>query len=711
MPSELDPVYLFGPFRVSVASLELFRDGQPLSLPPKTFDTLVLLLTHHQRVVTKEELLKSVWREAFVSDDSLSQCISGLRKALGDDPNQPQFIATIPRRGYRFIGPVRVEGASAPAEATPTPAPPGPVALPPPAGQAGAPAVLRRLSPWPFLVTALASLGVGVALTLWLAEKPERPLRLNLQPPIGTSLSSGAVLSPDGTRAAYVAEEGRSGRRQLWVAALEGGEPRVLPDTDGADQPFWSPDSRALGFFAGGALKTVPVDSGAAQTIATLGFVPAGASWSDSGTIAFASFRSAIHSIAATGGRISSLSTIDTAQGDLAHEWPHFLPGGTQFLFTIDSANPDRAGTYVASVSGGEPRRLVPDPHGIYAAPGYLVFVRDRALMAQRFDPARLTLSGTPATVVGSVSAPSLRNDATISASTGLLTFGGASGGGRLVWIDRNGQQVGVVNAPGEFHNPALMSDGQRVLVDGNGVWAADLYRGTATRLVQDGSMPIPSPDGTMLLFNAVRESGIADLYVRAIDGTNDELLFHSTENVLPNDWTRDGQFIVYVSRNPERGRDIWLLPMQAPRTPVPFARGRANEIQAQVSPDGKWIAYASDESGAYEVYVEAFPKGGSKRAVSSGGGAKPQWRADGRELFYLSVDRLLMAAPVDEFGEIAKPQELFQAPVVADLSTYRSQFVPSHDGQRFLVDAADPASSREPITVLVNWTGLVAGR
>jgi DNA-binding winged helix-turn-helix (wHTH) protein/Tol biopolymer transport system component len=695
----MDPAYLFGPFRVSVASLELFRNGQAVPLPPKTFDTLVLLVINHHRVVTKEELLKSVWKGAFVSDDSLSQCISGLRKALGDDPTHPSFIATVPRRGYRFIAPVELTGA-------PVESPPPAASLPPepPIATGSAPAEARRV-PWVILASTLAALVLGTGLGRWLSVQPEQLLRLNLQPGLGSSLASGAVLSPDGRLAAYLAEEGRSGRSRLWVSALSGGEPRALPGTEGAAQPFWSPDSQALGFFSGGALKIITVDSGAARSLATLGFIPAGASWSENGTILFAAFRSNLNAVPLSGGQVSAVTAVDGARGERAHEWPMFLPGGTRFLFSIDASDPQRAGTYLGSLAGDAPVRLVPDQHAIFAPPGYLVYVRDRSLMAQRFDLDRGRVEGSPQTLVGNVSSPSLRNDASISAAPGLLAYGGATGGGRLVWMDRDGQQLGVINAPGELHNPAMLFDERRVLADGNGIWAADLDFGTATRLVVDGNTPIPSPDGTRILFTAVRDSGVADLYVRALDGTSDELILHTSENVLPNDWTRDGRFIVYVSRNPRSGRDIWLLPTSAPRTPIPFAQGEANEIQAQVSPEGSWIAYASDESGVWEVYLESFPKGGSKRAVSSGGGAKPQWRGDGRELYYLTMDRVLMAVPVEQSGRIGQPEALFQAPVVADLGIYRSQFAVTRDGRRFLVDAADQASSREPITVLVNWT------
>ena len=264
------------------------------------------------------------------------------------------------------------------------------------------------------------------------------------------------------------------------------------------------------------------------------------------------------------------------------------------------------------------------------------------------------------------------------------------------------------MNTTAELHNPALVSGRNRLLVDGGGVWVVDLDRGTTTRLIADGNTPVPSPDGQRVVFDAVRGSGIADLYIRAIGSNNDELLLHTDENKLANDWTRDGRYLVFVSRNPRTGRDIWLLPMSGDRTPIPFSNGPGNEIQAQVSPDGRSIAYASDESGTWEVYVQAFPAGGDKRAVSAGGGGKPQWRSDGRELFYLTADRTLMAVAVGTDGGIGRSQPLFQAPVVADLSTYRAQFAVSPDGQRFLFDAAEPGGGREPVTVLVNWTSLL---
>lgn len=698
--------YVFGPFRVNVESLELLKDGQPLALTPKAFDTLVLLLRHRHRVVTKDELLKSVWPGSFASDDSLSQCISALRKTLGDDSTQPGFIATVQRRGYRFIAPLS-ELHDVPTDAAPTQpveaAAPSPV--PVPAAPVSTAPSRRRL--WVPFVAALALLAAAIA-GYMLRPVEERPLRLNLQAPFGATLVSGAVLSPDGAMAAFMAEEGRSGRPRLWIEALDGGEPRALPGTEGATQPFWSPDSRFLGFFSAGALKKIAIAGGPPQTLAMVGIIPAGASWSSRGTIVFAGFRSSINAISDAGGTFAPVTTVDTRAGDRAHEWPMLLPDGNRFLLSIDSASPARAGTYLMSLDGGTPRRLIADQHAVYAPPGFLAFVRDRALLAVPFDPDETQGETAPLMIAGNVSAPSVRNGAAISVAGRLLAFGGGMAGGRLTWLDRAGQQLGAANATADLHNPALLSGREQVIVDGGGIWVVDLQRGTTTRLVADGSTPVPSPDGARVVFDAVRANGIADLYVKALDSNDDEPLLHTEENKLAQDWTRDGRYVVFVSRNPRTGRDIWLLPMTGDRTPIPFSRGAANEIQAQVSPNGQWIAYTSDESGRWEVYMQSFPNGGNKRAVSAGGGGKPQWRSDNTELFYLTPDRMVMAAPVDARGGIGRSQPLFQAPVVADLGTYRAQFAVSDDGQRFLFDAAEPGGGREPVTVLVNWTSLL---
>jgi hypothetical protein len=273
-----------------------------------------------------------------------------------------------------------------------------------------------------------------------------------------------------------------------------------------------------------------------------------------------------------------------------------------------------------------------------------------------------------------------------------------------MQWMDRSGHALGALETT--LRDPTFARDGRSVVGGGDGVWLVDLERGAPTRLVQDGMAPWPSPDGLRVAFTSRRKGGVADIFVRSA-GLDDEVLLESPEHKIVNDWTADGRFLVYVSTNRETGKDIWLLPMTGARTPVPFLVTPYNEIQAQVSPDGRWLAYASDESGSWEVYVQAFPGGGGKRAISVGGGAQPKWRGDGGELFYLGADHRLMAvavsdAPIPGFG---RPTPLFRAPVSGDLNAYRSHYAVSADGDRFLIDTLDASTNREPITLLVNWS------
>lgn len=700
--------YTFGPFQLNLESLELLKDGVHLSLSPKMFDALVVLVKNRHRVVGKEELFKAVWREAFVADDSLTQCISGLRRALGDDSTEPAFIATVPRRGYRFIAPT-TEVSTAPAPASPAVAA---QSAPVEADVGLAPILTSTVRPdrsalsgsrWAVAAALVLGLAAGVSAMLLRGEPSRLPLRANLQPPIGTLLRSGAVLSPNGKHSAFIAEDG-TGLRRLWLSTLDEDTVRALPGTDGAALPFWSPDSGSLAFFAGGALKKISLPSGPPQTIAQVGVVPAGATWG-AGVIAFAAFRSHLNIVADTGGPIRPLTEVDVTAGDRAHEWPEFLPGSRgQFLYAVDSADPTRAGTWLGSLDGREARHLLPALYARFAPPDHLLYVRDRTLIAQPFDVDRGTLGATQIPLAGDIALPTVRNGAVISAAPGLIAFGGGIVGGRLVWLDRTGKVAEETTAT-DLHSPALLGPRDEAVVEGEGVWLVDLTRGTKTRLVIDGNTPVPSPDGTRVVFNAARANGVNDLYLTSVAGSGrDELLLATGENKLPNDWTRDGRFLVFASRNAQTGRDLWLLPLDGTRQPKPFSTEPGNQIQAQVSPDGRWIAYASNESGSWQVYVQAFPEGGGKRAISPAGGAKPQWRADGRELFYLAPDRTFMAAPVSAAGEVERPRPLFQAPVVADLSTYRSQYAVTPDGQRFLFDAAEPSSAREPVTLLVNW-------
>jgi eukaryotic-like serine/threonine-protein kinase len=724
-PSAISKIYLFGHFRIDVASLQLLRDDHVIPLTPKVFDTLQVLVRHSHRVVTKDELMRIVWHDSIVSEDSLSQSISALRRALGDDPNHPQFVATIPRRGYRFI-----------AEVTEISQPESHRALP--AAVDATPIVTALVAPLPrawegptrrdvrtfarrslvlMMIGLVAVIGavVGKRLTSVRADPDDAsgPVRFTVQAPADTTVESSAILSPDSRHIVFAAQD-RSGTTRLWLRDLDSADARPLRGTEGALRPFWSPDGQSLGFFAGGDLKKVSLGGDPPQTLATVGLSPGGGTWGSASVIVYAGWRSGLYSVPAGGGTPAQVTELDSGENEAWHLTPQFLPDGRHFLYNAATGDPAHAATYGGSLDSRERTRVLDVGGAVFAPPSHLLYVRDRTLVVQEFDPDRLRVSGQPRTLVGNVSPPDRAG--VISATPRLVSFGGGIGDARLVWFDRAGEPIRVLDAPVTLHQPAFSRDQKQLLASGGtgrgrGVWTVnlDLERNAATRIADGGTKPTSSPDGTRIAFTSDRLGGIFNIYVKTIGANGDELLLQTRENKIVYDWSPDGQYIVYGTTNAETKKDIWLLPMHGDRQPRRFFVTPFNEIQARVSPDGRWIAYASDESGRFEVYVQSFPVAGNKRGVSVVGGAQPQWRRDGRELYYLSVTHGIMAVPLNLAGNhIGSPEPLFQAPVWGDLSTYRSQYLSSADGQRFLVDAIHERNSRDPITVIVNWPKLL---
>jgi eukaryotic-like serine/threonine-protein kinase len=711
-------LYAFGPFRLDVGSLRLLRDDEVVPLTPKVFDTLLMLVRHRDRLVSKEQLIASVWPHVAVSDDSLSQSISSLRRSLGDERSQPQYIATVPRRGYRFIATVvdlREEAAAASSAAEPPVAPD--TSPPAPSYPAGAkPSTAGRRAA--ILASAVVIGALGASAVDRLSGGPPnvdagRPLRFTIPAPPDTTIESSLILSPDSRRMAFVAQDG-AGRTQLWVRDLDSADARALPGTDGASRPFWSPDGNMLGFFASGALKKVDLDGDPPQTVATVGLSAGGGTWGLTGRILYAGWRSGLYAVAADGGPPRPVTTLDASANEAWHMTPQFLPDGRHFLYHAASGDPAKSVTFVGSLDSPD-RVALPDMDGaVFAPPAYLVYVRERTLMVQGFDPERLAVSGKPRALVGNVARPD-RAGAISATAGGLLSFGGGIGDAHFVWFNRSGQALHSIDAPVVLHQPAFSRDVRQLLASGGsgggrGVWTVDLERNAATRVADGGTTPAASPDGTAIAFTSDRIGGVFNIYIRRLGRTEDESLLQSSENKIVYDWSPDSQFIVYGTTNPQTKKDIWLLSMRGERRTQPFLVTPFNEIQAQVSPDGRWIAYASDESGQWDVYVQSFPNAGNKRAVSVGEGAQPQWRRDGRELYYLSSTHQLMAVEMDlaSGGRIGSPQPLFRAPVWGDLSTYRSQYLVSPDGQRFLVDAFQFDNSRDSLNVIVNWVALL---
>lgn len=693
--------YVFGPYRLDTATYQLLKDDSAVEVPSKVFDTLLYLLRNRHRVVGKDELLAAVWKDAVVTDDSLVQCISSVRRTLGDDATNPTYVATVARRGYRFIAPVTESAADPKPAAAPSPAPPEPTHT--------------RSVTWLWPVIAIVLLIVG-----WLAGSRLAPsrsadaaggtLRFTQEPPPGHRMVSGGALSPDGLQIAFAAQDGASGAVRLWIRSLDAAQARVLEGTDGAARPFWSPDSEAIGFFAKGRLKTVRQSGGPVTDLTFVGPRPSGGAWSPRGQIIYSTWLSGFSTISASGGTPAPLTSL--ARGEFAHAWPQFLPDGERFIFSVFGPQ-NRVS--VGRLGDGTVTPLVEaDPGAVYSPAGYLVFARNGILTAQRFDASSLTMSGEPFGVVsGNVAIPNMTNGTLMSAAAGLLAFGGATGESELAWFDRSGRRLGNISSSSPLHNPALTADQARVFANSYppgqaGLWVTDLERGATSRLVADSAIPFPSPDGRLVAFATGGADGNSLVRITSVDdgnGAADPPLAAGSESKSVTQWTRDGRFLLFQTLSPRNAHDLWMVPVDRSAPPAPLLQGAANEIQGIVSPDGRWLAYASDESGVWQVYVQAFPSGAQKQLISASGGFAPQWRADGRELFYLSEDHSLMAvsAALGAVPRFGRPEVLFRPEVVGEATTYRTHFAATADGQRFLVDVLQDAAL-DPITILLNW-------
>jgi len=581
---------------------------------------------------------------------------------------------------------------------------------------------------WWIALTALLLLGLIALLPLGIAGLRHAPAdtrvqKLSVMMPekVGASSSGGPnlALSPDGRYLAFLANF--EGKDLLWVRSLDSTSAQALAGTEGASTstPFWSPDSKFIGFFAGGKLKKISVSGGPPQTICDAAEGRGGA-WNRDGIIIFTpGATGALYQVPATGGEPAPVSVLDQSRSEISHRWPQFLPDGRHFIYLARSNRPDLRGIYVGSLDSKETKQLMATmSSGVYAPPGLLLFSRNEALFAQSFDTDKLQLKGEPFPVAEQVAYNAGLGKSAFSVSeNGILAYrGGSYQIGHLLWIDRSGKQIGQLGAADLYFTLGLSPDEKRVAVDrvdadtgATDLWLFDLARGIPSRFTTDPApdwYPLWSPDGSQIVFTSNREANRGNLYQKFTNGlgTEEELL-RSDERKVPDDWSSDGKFIVYESLNPKTKIDLWLLPMTGDRKPVPFLQTEFNEQQAQFSPNGKWIAYTSDESGAPEVYVQTFPASGGKFRISTGGGCQPQWRRDGNELFYIAPDRRLMAVDVKTVAafEASVPKPLFETRIFL-MTNFRNHYVVSRDGQRFLINSRLEETSG-PITVVLNWT------
>jgi eukaryotic-like serine/threonine-protein kinase len=523
------------------------------------------------------------------------------------------------------------------------------------------------------------------------------------------------TLSADGTRLAWVADNHR-GTDQIFVRQIDRLTETPIPGTDSGHSPFFSPDGKWLGFFAEGKLKKVSLAGGTPIVLADAPDAHGG-SWGEDGTIVFApTATSPLSQVSAEGGSPRTLTMLDIKKGETAHRWPSHVPGAHAIMFTVSPADGgwDESEIAVQSLDTGSRHMLLRGgANARYVPTGHLVYVRAATLNAVSFDRDRLAVAGDPIPVVDGI----LTSESSLAAhfafsSIGTLVYVPASVGDaarRLVWVDRSGASVPLPTPARPYSLPRLSPDGRHIVaqVEGinNEIWLWDTARAALTRLTLEGSssQPVWSPDGKTLTFNAVR-GNTQGLFEKAIDGSAKEERLGSTASGVPHSWSPDGQWLSFHTATPTTRRDLWLLPRDGDRTPRLLLGTPHDERVAMFSPDGKWLAYLSDESGREEVYVQAFPSSGGRWQVSTDGGSEPVWARSGRELFYRSGNTLMSvdieAKPTFSAGV---PKRLFESRFVSNVG--RANYDVSVDGKQFLmVEAIGSDTRTTQVNVVQEW-------
>jgi Tol biopolymer transport system component len=571
-----------------------------------------------------------------------------------------------------------------------------------------------------FLLAALALASVVLRRT----PVPAEPVRFTIAPPPEAEFELGMAVSPDGRKIAFVA--GPPARYQLWVRSLETLEAHALPGTEGARFPFWSPDGRSLGFFAQGKLQRIDVAGGSIVALANISD-SRGGSWGSGDVILFSpSPSSPLRRVNAAGGAEQDATELDTASGVSSHRWPCFLPDGRHFVFLERTGMVEKSAIVAGSLDSKAKKILVPRvrTNVAFAQPGYLLYVRDRALVAHPFDPVRLSFKADPVVLesdldpIGENGPTGYARFAVVGGTLCVRT--GVSTTAQPTWFDRSGAELGKTGPAADLDEPSLSPDGGRVALDradhqshNNSIWILDLGRGTLSRLTfgpgSDASA-VWSPDGARVAYGSNR-GGPDNIYAKMASGASgEELVFKSDEPKFVDDWSRDGKNLIFESVSSKTGTDLWVVSMLGEHKAVPYLQTPFEETHSQFSPDGKFVAYTSNESGRDEVYVQTFPVSGGKWQISTEGGDQAQWRRDGKELFFLGLDRRLRSVDLktDHGFEAGIPKVLFTFRTgPPSISASRCFYAVSPDGQRFLVNNVVDEGARIPITVVVNWAAV----
>ena len=536
-----------------------------------------------------------------------------------------------------------------------------------------------------------------------------RPVRLQIVAPDRVTYRGNvdlAAISPDGHRVAFTGTL-TDGASMLWMRSLESTVSQPLPGTEGAYLPFWSPDSRFVGFFAAGQLKKVDASGGPVQIVCNLGFQGRGGAWSKDGTIVFGSENGPLYRVPASGGDAIALTTLDKSRRDVSHRGPQFLPDG-RLLYLVQGGQ--NAGIYITSVDSSSSQLVVASQSAARYTAGYLLYGQLDTLMAQRFDIGSLKTSGDPFPVAEQVGQgfPGMKFS---TSETGVLVYSAAEYiNAQLAWYGRDGKRLGNLGEPGQTRQFVISPDQKRIAIERPGpkgtpgdIWVLEIGSGILsplTRSPADERAPVWSPDGKRIVFSSSR-NGPYHLYAKGLGETEEQLLLESDENTYAKDFYGAGRFLLYLNQG---GRTYYSLPLESGSKPTTLFKTDENKDLARVSPGGHWVAYGSNKSGRWEIYTARFPTFADQRQLSKAGGMQPRWRNDGQELYYIALDGKMMMVNVKQGTtlETGAPQELFSTPLRPGPVT--DQFAVVDNGRRFLI--AEPLiEPSKPITVILNWT------
>ena len=571
-------------------------------------------------------------------------------------------------------------------------------------------------------VGCLAAAGLGA---LHFTEKPAAlpQLRFEITTPEGVTFAGSPpriAISPDGTQIAFGAT--KDGKVQTWVRRLDSGDARPLPGSEESETPFWSSDSKTVGVFTAGKLKRIDVGSGTVQVLADVSTNDMGGSWSPDGQTILFSGRNPntpIHQVPASGG--TAAPVLKFLPGETLERWPRFLPDGKHFLYFSTGKSVQDTGIVAASLDGKERKFLLSSTSGGEFVNGYLFYRAEEALVARPFDVGKLEFTGEPVQILPTVGGlGSGRMSASIASSGFLVANEGAASGGSNVftWVDRSGKQLSTVGQTGAYGTLSLSPDDRQLVFTSNSlqaaadVWGIDLARNVSTRITFDPAAdvnPVWTADGRSILFASQRK-GNGQIYTKPASGLGEEqlLAIPGEAGKSPQSVSPDGKWLLYTTNPGTGNRDVFAFPLKEKGDPIPVLTSAFDEGWARFSPDGRWIAYMSNESGLPQVYVRSFPGNERKLQVSMMGGNQPRWRRDGKELYYLSAEGVMMAVAVKSLVSMDLGETTPLFPTALPTLTARSDYDVTADGSRFILNRPVSAAAQNPLTVIQNWQALL---